>query len=56
MKVHATAAVSVLVILLGAAVIGRTVQAGIGGGLGLLIGGLFVIAGAGRLWLSLRSR
>ena len=34
----------------------RLLWAGIGGGLGLLIGGLFVIVGAGRLWLSLRSR
>ncbi len=54
MRNRSTAALSVLLILLGAAVIARTVQAGIGGGLGLLLGGLFVAAGAGRLALTLR--
>jgi hypothetical protein len=44
----------VLVIVLGLAVIARTVQAGVGGGLGLLLGGLFVAAGAGRLMLTFR--
>jgi hypothetical protein len=49
-----TAALSVLLIMLGLAVIARTVQFGVGGGLGLLLGGLFVVAGALRLYLSSR--
>jgi hypothetical protein len=40
-----------IVVLLGLAVIARTVSLGVGGGLGLLIGGLLVIGGALRLYL-----
>jgi hypothetical protein len=41
---------------LGLAVIVRTVAEGVGGGLGLLLGGLLVVAGTLRLYLSLRLR
>jgi hypothetical protein len=47
-----TVAVSWLVIGLGIAVIVRTVLAGVGGGLGLLLGALLVLAGGLRLYLS----
>ncbi len=40
-----------LVVLLGLAVIARTLALGVGGGLGLLIGGLLVIGGGLRLYL-----
>jgi hypothetical protein len=43
-----------LVIALGVAVIVRTLAAGIGGGLGLLLGALFIVAGVGRLYLARR--
>ncbi len=39
---------------LGLAAVVRTVQAGVGGGLGLVLGGLLLAAGALRLYLSLR--
>ena len=47
---------SVLMILIGIALVVRTLAAG-GGGLavGLLLGVLFVAAGAGRLYLQLRG-
>jgi hypothetical protein len=38
-------------VVLGAAIIVRTLAAGVGGGLGLLIGVLFVVAGAARMYL-----
>jgi hypothetical protein len=44
-------ALSVLLIVLGAAVVVRTILAGVGGGLGLLLGVLLIAAGAGRLYL-----
>jgi hypothetical protein len=47
-----TAAISVLLVLLGLAVIVRTIQAGVGGGVGLLMGVLLVAAGALRLYLT----
>ena len=40
-----------VVVLLGLAVIARTLAIGVGGGLGLLIGGLMVIGGGLRLYL-----
>jgi hypothetical protein len=40
-----------VVVLLGVALIARTVSLGVGGGLGLLVGGLLVIGGALRLYL-----
>jgi len=42
---------AVLVMALGAAVIARTVAAGVGGGLGLLLGGLLLAGGALRLYM-----
>jgi hypothetical protein len=47
-----TLVLSVLLIVLGVAIIIRTLAAGVGGGLGLLIGALFVLAGGLRLYLS----
>jgi hypothetical protein len=49
-----TTALSALLVVLGLAVIVRTVQFGGGGGLGFLLGGLLVLAGALRLYLSRR--
>lgn len=54
MRRQGTVLVSVVLVGLGLAVIARTVQAGVGGGLGLLLGGLLVAAGALRLYLSTR--
>lgn len=45
---------AVVLIVLGAAVIVRTVIEGVGGGLGLLLGGMLLLAGALRLYLSRR--
>jgi hypothetical protein len=42
---------SAVLIVLGLAIIVRTVAAGVGGGLGLLLGSLFVLAGGLRLYL-----
>jgi hypothetical protein len=42
---------ALLFVVVGLAVIGRTVQAGVGGGLGLVFGSLLVLAGALRLYL-----
>jgi hypothetical protein len=47
-----TVALSWLLVLLGAVVIVRTIAAGVGGGLGLLLGALLVLAGGLRLYLS----
>jgi hypothetical protein len=43
---------AVLLIALGIAVLARSVVAGVGGGLGLLLGALLILAGALRLYLS----
>jgi len=51
---RSTAAMSVVLVVLGVAVIARTVQAGLGGGLGLIIGAMLVAAGALRLYLATR--
>jgi len=50
-----TALISLVLVGLGLAVIVRTVQAGLGGGLGLVLGGLLVAAGALRLYLTIRA-
>ena len=50
----ASLALSSLVLALGLAIIVSTVAAGVGGGFGLLLGALFVLAGAGRLYLAVR--
>jgi hypothetical protein len=42
---------SAVLIVLGFAIIVRTVAAGVGGGLGLLLGALFVLAGGLRVYL-----
>jgi hypothetical protein len=47
-------ALPVLVIALGLAVVVRTLLEGVGGGLGLLLGVLMIVAGAGRLYLARR--
>jgi hypothetical protein len=49
-----TIALSAVLVVVGVAVIARTVQAGVGGGLGLLLGGMLVAAGCLRLYLSTR--
>jgi hypothetical protein len=47
-------AAAVLFVAVGVAVIARTIQVGVGGGLGLLFGALLLVAGALRLYLSRR--
>ena len=42
-------------IVLGVAILVRSVAAGVGGGLGLLIGALFIVAGGARLYLQRRG-
>ncbi len=54
MRRNSTVAVSVVLIVLGLAAIARTLQAGVGGGLGLILGAMLVAAGALRLYLSTR--
>jgi hypothetical protein len=49
-----TIAMSAVLVGLGVAAIARTVQSGVGGGLGLLLGGLLVAAGIMRLYLAAR--
>jgi hypothetical protein len=49
-----TSALSGLLVLLGLAVIVRTLAAGVGGGLGILFGAMFVLAGGLRLYLQRR--
>ena len=49
---RAARALSVLLIVLGIAVVVRTIALGVGGGLGLLLGGLMIAAGVLRLWMS----
>jgi hypothetical protein len=44
-----------LLILVGAAVVVRTLVAGVGGGLGLVLGALLVAAGVGRFYLLRRA-
>jgi hypothetical protein len=53
-SVRRTQLLSGLTIAVGLALIARTVQLGVGGGLGLLFGGLLVLAGTLRLYLSRR--
>jgi hypothetical protein len=49
-----TIALSWLLVGLGVAVIARTIAAGVGGGFGLLLGALLVLAGGLRLYLARR--
>lgn len=53
---RATLTLAAVMVLLGVAVIIRTVAAGVGGGLGLLMGGLLVGAGILRVYLDLARR
>jgi hypothetical protein len=55
MRRRGTAAISMLLVLLGLAVIVRSIQAGVGDGLGLIIGAMLVAAGALRLYLTTRT-
>jgi hypothetical protein len=45
-------ALALLLVVLGVTVVVRTVLNGVGGGLGLLLGGLLIVAGAARLYLA----
>jgi hypothetical protein len=51
----ASVALSAALVLVGLAIVVRTVAAGVGGGFGLLLGALFVAAGCARLYLVLRQ-
>lgn len=46
-----TIILSSLLVVLGAAIVVRTFVEGIGGGFGLLVGALLILAGAARLYL-----
>jgi hypothetical protein len=50
-----TTILSGVVVVLGLAIIVRSLMVGVGGGLGLLIGALFVLAGGARLYLQRRG-
>ena len=50
-----TKVLALLLVVLGVAIVVRTLAAGVGGGLGLFLGVLLVAAGAGRLYLLRRS-
>lgn len=56
MRNRATAGLSLLMVGLGLVVIARTIAAGVGGGLGLVLGGMLVAAGALRFYLTTYSR
>jgi hypothetical protein len=47
-----TRVLSVVMIALGIGIVVRTVAAGVGGGLGILLGAMLILAGALRLYLS----
>ena len=47
-----TRVLSVVMIALGIGILVRTVAAGVGGGLGILLGAMLILAGALRLYLS----
>lgn len=44
-----------VLVAMGAAIVVRTISLGVGGGLGLLIGGLMILAGALRLFMASRA-
>jgi hypothetical protein len=50
-----TSVFSTLLVVLGLAILVRTIAGGVGGGLGLLIGTLFILAGGARLYVQRRS-
>jgi hypothetical protein len=49
-----TAAISLLLVVLGVVVIARTIQVGVGGGLGLVFGVMLFAVGVLRLYLAAR--
>lgn len=49
-----TLVLSGVLVALGVAIVVRTLAAGVGGGLGLLLGALFILAGGLRLYLHRR--
>jgi hypothetical protein len=51
---NASVVLASVMIVLGLALMARTVAEGVGGGLGLLLGGLLVLAGSLRLYLARR--
>jgi hypothetical protein len=52
-----TQALSIVLLLIGVALVVRTIAAGGGAGaLGIVLGVLFIAAGAGRLWVARRQR
>jgi len=53
--VNLTVVLSVLLIVLGAAAVIRTILLGVGGGLGILLGALLMAAGAARLYIARRT-
>jgi hypothetical protein len=53
--VNLTVALSALLIVLGAALVIRTILLGVGGGLGILLGALLMAAGAARFYLARRT-
>jgi hypothetical protein len=52
---NVTTVFSAVIVALGLAIIARTIAAGVGGGLGLLLGGVLVLAGAARFYFGTRS-
>jgi hypothetical protein len=50
-----TIVLSSLLVVLGLAIVVRTAVEGVGGGFGLLVGALFILAGGARLYLQRRS-
>jgi hypothetical protein len=51
-----TTLLSGALVALGFAIIVRTLTAGVGGGLGVLVGALFILAGGARLYLERMTR
>lgn len=51
-----SAALAWLLVVLGVVVVARTIAAGVGGGLGLLLGALLILGGGLRLYLHRRTK
>ena len=54
-RLNATVVLSLVLVVLGAAAIVRSIQLGVGGGLGLLLGVFLIGAGAARFYLARKS-
>ena len=52
---NASMVLAAVVVLMGLLILARTVALGVGGGLGLLLGALFVIGGGLRLYLGIQT-